>query len=122
MIGQILHQEIRNRGISVRKAAIEIGVAHTTIQRVIKGDTVDLKTISAIGKWLHTGTAELLNLSENKTIKNQICYLLESNPRLEALLGQLIEKNGMFSDEDLTDILDYASFKIVQKSRSINQR
>lgn len=118
MIGQILQNEISKRGISVRRAAKEIGVAHTTIQRVIKGDEVDLRTISAIGHWLHVGTAELLNISENQTVKNQVSYLVERNPHLVALLSELIKNDGLLRDEDLAEILEYANFKIIQRTHS----
>ena len=49
----LLEQRMRERSLSIREAAKEIGVSHTTISRIINEQTTaDIYTLIAVSKWL----------------------------------------------------------------------
>lgn len=119
MIETYLKDEIRNRGISIRTAAREMGVAHTTIRRALQGNDVDLSTVTAISKWLKVDVVNLLSVSSNPTIRNQLCLSLERNPWLFAIFSELANDSDLLIERDLEDLLEYARFILTKRKSAV---
>jgi hypothetical protein len=112
MIDQILQGEIRKRGMSVRQAAREIGIAHTTLQRVMDGKHADLVSYSKISSWVGVELPTLLELKQQGDVSTQIQSLLEKNPRLLAEFQERIRDGVSISPNVLEDIVEYIVFKL----------
>ena len=49
---ELVNLKMKKENLSLRKAGIQAGVAHTTIDRVCKGESVDLETVQKISDWV----------------------------------------------------------------------
>jgi len=112
MINNILQSEINKRGISVRQAAHQIGVAHTTIQRIMDGQNADLGSYEKVSRWLNIDLATLLELDDPNSDKARIEYFLESNPKLLTEFNQRINNGAKLSPDAIQEVIDFLVFKI----------
>jgi transcriptional regulator with XRE-family HTH domain len=119
MLQRMLQDEIRSRGLSVRRASRQIGVSHTTVFRALEGKQLDLPTIELICKWLGVNTNEVLRLpaSQSPTTSDKLAVLISRNPRLLAAMDRLVE---MYENKELeavivADVLAYISYRVTTK-------
>jgi transcriptional regulator with XRE-family HTH domain len=115
MLVAMLDKEIKKRGLSVREAAKQIGVSHTTIFRVLAGTPIDVDTLVAIANWLNVRPSALLNsMSEATPLPELITALVERNPKLEQVLRNATNaiKNGQADPAIIEDIVAYAFYKL----------
>ena len=114
MLQKVLNQVLRDQGLSSRKAAGQIGVSHSTILRILRGDPFDVPTLVAIANWLHVRPATLLDTLGEDPLEAQVATLLERLPKLAGVLEKaatMIE-NGEASPAIMEDIVAYANFKL----------
>jgi len=114
MLKDVLQGAMRSRGMSTREAAREIGISHTTVFRVIKGDPFDVDTLIAIANWLKVRPSTLLDsLARSDTI-GDLSLLIERYPGILDVLKQasVAVNQGAASQEILVDILSYALYKL----------
>lgn len=123
MLSEYLNKEMQDRGLSVRQAALQIGVSHSTIFRVLKGDSFDVPTLVAISNWLNVRPSTLLdNLGKSNTI-DQIALLVEGNPGILEVLDEAVKaiNNKEADPAIIEDIVAYATYKLsLQKGRHAN--
>ena len=115
MLKQILGKELKERNLSSRGAADEIGVAHTTILRALRGDVVDLETVLRISDWLHVRPSTLLNsMNSTASVSDQIAAIVERNPRLNQVFedATIAVKAGNADPAIIEDIVAYALYKL----------
>jgi transcriptional regulator with XRE-family HTH domain len=109
MLGRFLNDEIRAQGISIREASRQIGVAHTTINRILAGDQPDLRTVKIVCKWLKIDAVDVLNMDNggHNNVSTVVAAFLDRNPRLKEAMVDLIEKlkYGEIGNRDLDEIL-----------------
>ena len=88
MLEIILRKELYERGLSSRSAASEIGVAHTTLLRALRGQSVDVETIVKIANYLGIRPSELINTLDDSgtSLADQLSVLLSRSPELEEQL------------------------------------
>ena len=118
MISQLVQERITRERLSYRQAAKEIGIAHTTLMRIIEGRQIDLPTSQKLAQWLGVSITSLL-----PTIQNQqggldlFNILLQMNPNLRETLEEYLFKMPYkpLTIEDLNDILEFIIFKLVVK-------
>ena len=114
MLQKVLSQVIRDQGLSSRKAAGQIGVSHSTILRVLRGDPFDVATLVSIANWLHVRPATLLDTLGDDPLEAQIATLLERLPELANVLEKAatMVENGEASPAIMEDIVSYANYKL----------
>jgi plasmid maintenance system antidote protein VapI len=115
MLANLLNDKIKEKGLSNRAAAREIGVAHTTIQRFLAGQPFDMDTVLKICSFLGIAPDAALNsLPETTEPINDLVMVLQSEPELaEAFMNAVKElKANRLSKEDLLDIVEFATYKI----------
>jgi|GEM_PF-3227956 len=114
MLTGLLEAEMKRRNMSVRSAAKEIGVSHTTLNRVLHEETeVDLATVMMIAKWMNLRPAALLG----STADDEIGTLVESIPGLREVLveaAHLVE-TGEVSPAVLDDIVSFARYRLMER-------
>ena len=114
MLSEFLKKEMQARDLSVRQAAKEIGVSHSTIFRVLRGDPFDVQTLVQISNWLNVRPSTLLdNIGKSNTI-NQIALLVESNPGITGILDEALEAVSKQQADPaiVQDIIAYAMYKL----------
>ena len=121
MFETILANEIRSRGESVRKAAREIGIAHTTLFRVLHGDKIDFDTLTKICNWIGISPANVLDAEYSSTdhLADKLRLFLDNNPVVAAALQEVIGKieNRELKPELMDDLLAYITFRISKSIR-----
>jgi len=113
MLQRVLADRIRERGLSKRAAAREIGVAHTTLIRILEGANADMDTIMKISDWLKIPMSTLIN-AEQSDLASKIAVLIDKNPELGDVFVKAITEviEGNISTDIIEDIASYTIFKI----------
>ncbi len=115
MIRKLLMDEIKWRGLSVRGAARDIGVAHTTVIRLLDDKPVDLETLRKVCSWLNIEMATILSTPERseKSLVERFTIILERNPGLYRLFDEYYNKLENFEVNllDLEEILAFLIFR-----------
>ena len=124
MLGTLLRDEMRHQGLSVRSAAKAIGVAHTTVQRALDGENLDLSTSEKICKWLKIPLSQLIDTNSGDDdhladLSKKMIVLLAKMPRLSVVMTDLFTAmtNGELTSNEVEDILSYAEFRLQQRKR-----
>ena len=119
MLKEILDQELRSRRLGVRAAARQMGVAHMTLYRILKGDHVDLSTISIIAGWLGVNPSTLIdeNVPGVNALASNLTVLLQSMPALSEMLASAVDRveAGELDVSTLTEVLSYMAFKLQRR-------
>jgi len=110
MIVSILENRISEKQLSIRAAAREIGIAHTTLNRILDGGNIDLDTIYKISDWVGIKPSELLGFNTG----DDVSLLVSSIPGLTEILSEAAEKvnSGEIDISALADITAYARFRV----------
>lgn len=115
MLKVLLQNEMNARNLSLRGAARQIGVAHTTLYRVLNGRPVDLSTTNAICSWLNIDASTLAATEGHgdNTLASKIALLLQRNPRLAEVLMQEVDalEEGTISEKDVVEVLAFIAFR-----------
>lgn len=116
MLQQVLQDAINSRNLSNRKAAREIGIAHTTVMRLLNGEKPSHDTLEKVAEWLGTPKEAfaLIGREGNEGLASKIFLLLNQNPALAKSLEKAADKyvSGAISENDMEDILDYIDFRL----------
>jgi len=125
MLPKLLEKRLHDRNISVRTAAEELNVSHTTLHRIINGETMDLKTLVSLSNWLGVRPSTILDSDandENTSISSTITALIEQDPRLASAFTEIGKelKNGNIDLRDVEDIVSYTIYRINDGKRRNN--
>ena len=118
MLVQLINSELSIRELSIRDAAIEIGIAHTSLYRILKGSSFDLQTVGKIAAWLKVPTSLLIDTIspslDERIIASGMTILIERNPKVGKVFREIIQDfiSGKINDHDINDILSYAAYKL----------
>lgn len=123
MLDNLVREEIRKKGISVRQAAREMGISHTTAIRIINGKNSDLDTLKKVCDWLNVEINSVLHeeFTDNSGLNSKLILFLEQNPNLSQSLEEALEcfENRSIPKEVITDMTSYITFRLQQEiSRS----
>jgi DNA-binding Xre family transcriptional regulator len=113
----ILSQQLRDRRLSGREAATQIGITHTTMRRLLDGGKVELDTLVKVSDWTGISISSLVNIvfpEDSKSLVGEITALVEAEPRLREVFEQAKKEldNGNIDIDDLRDITAYAAYKL----------
>jgi transcriptional regulator with XRE-family HTH domain len=114
MLTNLMNEALKSRGVSVREAARQMSVAHTTIIRVLRGKNIDLPTLHVVCTWLGVNPAEVLGANHEGGVASKIALLVESSPELGRVLAEAVRQweDGQLTDEDIREIIAYANYRI----------
>jgi DNA-binding Xre family transcriptional regulator len=116
MLQKILETELRTRNLSIRGAARQIGVAHTTIMRIMDGHQIDLETLKLVCIWLSVDPLVVLGIErlDENSLASKLAILLERNPKLAEVLlnGMNSLENGRVDINDLDEVLAFIAFRL----------
>jgi transcriptional regulator with XRE-family HTH domain len=126
MLRSLLAEKMRKEQFSARDAARQIGISHTTVNRVLDGDIPNVENLVAISNWLGVSVATALGVETGTKddVAARVALLIEAEPRLKQLFGSLVKgyQDGRLTSEDIEDIFAYAAYRIQRKGNSDEQR
>ena len=111
MLRNFLNEKITRNRLSVRAAAREIGVSHTTLNRVLEGSQLDLDTFIKFCEWLNVRPATMLGMETGNTLE-----ILNEFPELRDALtdASRMIAEGRASSDFIRDVEAYIRFKVNQ--------
>lgn len=118
MLGDLVEERLKERNLSVRKAAERIGIAHTTLTRVIEGHDVDLSTLVSVCRWLGVNPADVLHaegqLDPRSELASSIAVLVQASPSLTPVFEEILHKfqDGSISSDTVDDLVRYAAYRL----------
>jgi transcriptional regulator with XRE-family HTH domain len=126
MLKEVLVRAMHERGLSTREAAKEIGVSHSTVFRITRGDPFDVPTLIAVANWLGVRPSTLLdNIGQSDAI-TETAMLVENVPGILDVLKDAVKaiQEGKANPAIITDIISYASYKLSLQSKkdAVKQR
>jgi transcriptional regulator with XRE-family HTH domain len=115
-LARLLQERMDQEKLSVRKAAKLIGgVSHSTVARVLNGETVEVDTLIRISDFLKIPVAELLDLQEgpNELIK-KIRKLVSREPELGVVFKKIADgiAEGSVDIKVLSEVAAFAAFRL----------
>ena len=126
MLRSLLAEKMRKEQISARDAARQIGISHTTVNRVIAGDIPNVDNLVAISNWLGVSVPTVLGVETGTKddVAARVALLIEAAPGLRTLFSSLVEdyQAGRLTSEDVEDILAYAAYRTQRKGITDEQR
>jgi transcriptional regulator with XRE-family HTH domain len=118
-LGQLLAKVIKERGISIRQAARDAGVTHTTLNRILNGAVVDITTLEKLAVFLDVSLSSLINLvapavSGRPDLPARIAVLTERKPELAEVFDKIASaiEAGEMDDSDLDEVIRYAEYRL----------
>ena len=116
LMATLVKEKMTKDRLSFRKAGDQVGVSHTTIQRVADGEQMDLPTTQKIADWLRIPLSTLLDL-DSKTddqLAKQIAAVLYREPQLATVFGEAMKRvlTGEMQPDTFRALAQYAAFQI----------
>lgn len=115
LLQKMLKEKMKQEELSLRGAAKLIGVSHTTINRVLKGDRhdLDLDTLLKFSRFLGVPLSKLLGENEG-TIYARIAQVVALEPALQSVFTKAYELlvTGELDLDDLREIASFAEYKL----------
>jgi transcriptional regulator with XRE-family HTH domain len=117
LIITLLKEEISERGISVRQAAREIDLSHTTLNRILAGESYDMSTAEKIAGWLNVPTSSLVDgtiREGEEDFRTVIAGLFEVAPELENVFreGYRRVQRGEMEPRELRELAYFAAYRM----------
>ena len=118
MLSELIRTRIEDQNLSIREAARQIGLAHTTLARIIEGEPIDLTTYIRACEWLRVNAADVLH-SEGKIgtrseVAAGVASIIRASPSLEPIFEEIVAKfeAGEISSDTVNDLIKYAAYRL----------
>jgi transcriptional regulator with XRE-family HTH domain len=109
-LSDLVRRKMEVENLSLRAAGDKVGVAHTTIDRILRGLSVDLETIEKLCAWLGVPVTSVLDIREDShEIIDQIASALALSPQLSVVFGELA-KRVLAGEVEATVLAEVAAF------------
>ena len=118
MLSELVKTRLEKDGLSAREAARQIGLAHTTVARIIGGEQIDLSTYIQTCNWLRVNPADVLKsegkLQGRSKIAAGVASLIQVSPSLEPIFEEIVTKfeAGEVTIDIVNDLIHYAAFRL----------
>jgi transcriptional regulator with XRE-family HTH domain len=116
MLPVILKKELINRRLSIREAARQMGIAHTTLIRILQDEAVDLSTLDRVGAWMQSPVSAIIDCRRRgfPNVLNALSLCLSQNPKLEKALYEMVAKveDGLIDSGIIEDVMAYITFRV----------
>ncbi|MBN2500248.1 MAG: helix-turn-helix transcriptional regulator [Anaerolineales bacterium] len=116
MLAQLVEDKLKETGLSLRKAADKIGIAHTTLSRAIQGYTVDVDTLIAICNWLEVSPSSVLNAEgiTEDALAAKIALVVQSYPQVKEIFETALDRleAGEVDQQAINELVSFAAFRL----------
>lgn len=112
----MLQDAMARKQYTARKAALEMGIAHNTLPRILKGETPSLDTFLKVCSWLSVAPSLVLDGEGEHPNKlaAQIAAILEAEPRLANTFSKALERvlEGRMSPQTFRELAAFAAYQM----------
>ncbi len=118
ILKNLVEAKMKEEKLSLRKAGDKAGVAHTTIQRVLDDESLDLATVEKVCDWLGVPVSAVLNTeSEEFNMAKEISILFAKNDEFAEVFSSLAKhlELGAIDSTILAEITAFTAFRIDQQ-------
>lgn len=116
-LSDLVQRKMEAENLSLRSAGDQAGVAHTTIDRIIKDKSVDFDTIEKVCGWLGVPVTTVLDIQkDDRKILDQIASVLALSPQLAGVFSELAERviAGEVDSGVLAEVAAFTSYRLNQ--------
>jgi transcriptional regulator with XRE-family HTH domain len=117
---------MRKLGLSVAELAQMIGVSPAKVSQAIRGELIDVETVTKLSQWLGVHPCSLINAESmpEDELASQIAVLIEQAPEVAEIFraAVLLINNGTASPELVEDIVIYVSYKLRRRLPTVFPR
>ena len=124
-LAALVKLKMEEEQLSLRKAGIQADVAHTTIDRVRNGETVDLGTVKKICDWLGVPVSSVVDVGEEKkAMMEEVASLFALNEEFSEVFTKIANKikDGKLSTDILIEITGFASYRMHEREKKDSKR
>lgn len=110
----LVNQRMNSEGLSLRKAAGQIGIAHTTLASFLKGTPTDLGSLQLICKWMNVSVRDALGFDTDNDTAAAVATILEMEPELAEIFRKAAVEvqDGMLKAEEFREIIRYSAYRL----------
>lgn len=123
-LSDLVRRKMEADHLSLRAAGIEAGVAHTTIGRVLKEESVDLLTLEKVCDWLSVPVTSILDVKdEDSELLAQMASAVALCPELSEVFSEIADLvlAGEIDQTILSEVASFASYRLgLQKTRLLS--
>jgi transcriptional regulator with XRE-family HTH domain len=116
VLAKIFNKALDEKRLSYRAAANEIGVSHSTVGRVVRGEPADMPTIEKIAAWLNVPPSTLVDIEEegDAGLAKRIESFVAQYPELARVFDEAIQRveDGSMEPVVLRELIMYVSYRI----------
>ena len=124
-LSEIVERKMKKENLSLRKAAAKAGVAHTTIDRILKQESVEFETLKKVSDWVGIPVSSILDTGNEKfEVMEEIAKLFAMNPEFSQVFSEIAEKIkiGDLDANILAEITGFASYRMHEKMKNKQKR
>ncbi|MGD8753866.1 MAG: hypothetical protein PVG14_20720 [Anaerolineales bacterium] len=114
---ELIRDALDQRKLSVRAAAREVGVSHTTLLRALDGENMDMPTIEKIAEWMGIRPSLLIDLAvhasrEDDDLVRSVAAFIRQDPEIAEVFQRAVNRveNGKMSPSMVRKLVRYAAF------------
>ncbi len=111
----LIIEKAKNERLSNRQIGTEVGVAHSTISRIMKGKQVSIDTLVKVAEWLEVDASDLLPKDSNSDdLARSIAAIVNDVPELQEILQEAVDSmnRGEVHPETVREIVRYAAWRL----------
>ncbi|MCL4561890.1 MAG: helix-turn-helix transcriptional regulator [Chloroflexi bacterium] len=116
MLKELMDRKMKEEKLSLRKAGAQIGVAHTTIARILAGEAVDMPTMISVCNWLGVSPSNILGSEGlgNQAVASKLASILEKQPKLAEVFKEAMQRldAGLIPEQVVSDLVAYAAYRM----------
>lgn len=123
LLSDLVKRKMQQENLSLRSAGTQAGVAHTTIDRVLKEESVDLNTLEKVCDWVGVPVTSVLDINDDgNKILDQIAAAIALCPELEDVFSEIADHvlGGELDQSILGEVAAFASYRLGQQLRQTN--
>ncbi len=115
-LSQLIKDYMQKRNLGLRPAAREIGISHTTLDRVLKGDIPNIPSAQKLAKWLNVPMEDILNAykDDKAGLAAKVALAIEVEPQLEQVFTEAMSRieEGTMTIDTFRELIRYMSFRL----------
>lgn len=111
----LIIEKARKEGLSYREIGEQVGMAHTTVSRILDGQQVRIDTLVKLAEWLQVDPSTLLPLSNGSDdLARTIAAIVSDVPELGEVFQNALDKmnRGEIRPEVVREIVRYAAWRM----------
>jgi lambda repressor-like predicted transcriptional regulator len=124
MLQVLIQEKMKEKNLSLRAASRKIGIAHTTLMRILDGKPYRQENLIKIATWLGVSPASLVNsiIGDVDPLAKKIVAALKNEPKLARAFDDVVQAiaNGEVASDIIREIVAFAVFRL-EYSRKIKQ-